>query len=322
MLFFRVHSCIIISRYYCSSSTLRKKKDDDKHKLFKQISQYGKNSGWRSSQVTSSVPSQATSPRPTGAGGLIGSASGILDPPRKRPFIKPYNLSGLRYFQTALQQLKEPEYSRSDSYDSQLENAQHYSKYLARLMLNLRRRRGQNTFLGTQYYSHALSYQRKLQRMLYLYRSARANRSTRAMYWFINNMKQNPRRFPEIPWPDPFKPTPPEPILYQQYTAKFRKRYLDDPPTPWPGSPSRPETRWTDRFDSPNYESLLGGRWILIKVVRISKTQIRKTFLHTKTKERKTRTYYKPLGRRSQSSYYSHRFREQYAGRTRYRRRF
>lgn len=87
--------------------------------------------------------------QPKGRGGPLGYL-GIIDPPRNRPFIRPYNLQGLKYFQYGTQQIYKQQH-QEDKYDKQLLEAQDYSKYLARLMLNLRRQRG----FPTQLFSHA-----------------------------------------------------------------------------------------------------------------------------------------------------------------------
>lgn len=302
---------------------MRRKKDDNNVKLFKQISQYGKNSGWRSSQVTSSVPYQATSPKPTGASGLIGSASGILDPPRKRPFIRPYNLSGLNYFNFGVQQLYEQRPQEKDKYDQTLENANDYAKYLARLMLNLRLRRGQTSTQGALLSHRFLTQYRTYQRLLYQYRSAGANRSARAMWYILKSMNRL-KRLPDIPIPPPFdRPIPREPYYFRYYTARFRKRFLDDPPTPWAMNPQRPSRRWDDRFDYQG-EGLTGYRWLLIRVQKISRTKIRKTFQRSDTGEirYKVETNYKSLRRRQQFSNGPNRYRNQYGSSYYYRRHY
>jgi len=95
------------------------------------FSHYYNTNVWKS-QVLSKPPITSTGPRPTT--GLIGYA-GILDPPRKRPFERAYSLSPLKYFQYGTQQI----YKQKDKYDKEKEEAAHYTKYLAGLMLRLRK---------------------------------------------------------------------------------------------------------------------------------------------------------------------------------------
>lgn len=116
--------------------------DDQTKAIFNQRAQ----AGWKSQIQINKPAGAATSPR-WGWG-----YQGLLDPPRRRPFIRAYNINRrLRYYRFARQY---QQYKQEDKYDKQRRDAEHYIKYLARLTLNGRlRRRGANVQSLTQ---HAL----------------------------------------------------------------------------------------------------------------------------------------------------------------------
>lgn len=100
--------------------------------------------GWKSSQIYINKPSTSISPR------WAGAHVGLLDPPRRRPFINAFNpYRGLRYYRFARQF---QQYQQEEKYEKQRRDAEHYIRYLARLTLNARlRKRGANVQSLTRY---------------------------------------------------------------------------------------------------------------------------------------------------------------------------
>lgn len=113
--------------------------DEATKRIFNQRAQ----AGWKSSQIQVNKPVGSMGPR------WGWAYQGLLDPPRNRPFIKAYNpYRGLRYYRFARQY---QQYQQEDKYEKQRRDAEHYTRYLARLTLNARlRRRGANVQSLTQ----------------------------------------------------------------------------------------------------------------------------------------------------------------------------
>lgn len=283
--------------------------------------------------------SYQTSPQPkfSGSGprvGLTGYA-GLLDPPRNRPFIKAYNLSGfnsgLRYFRYSQQLLQEHKPQESDKYDDSLQNAQHYARYLARLMLNLRRQRGLSAFQVGLHGYRWLSHARQLYRSYSSFRTMQY--LIRQGYSFYNRKYRFDEPWqPGMPRPPGYTPayTPPwnrTTIIPPRLQPPWEPPYLPPVPTPPYRPPSRRTWRWrwprSPDFPDPP-QTIRGGRWILIRIVQ-KKTFRKKIWLHTKTKE--VRTTYVPtnrqsLRRRQQLVRRRYGYRNKYDTGYRYRRRF
>lgn len=284
--------------------------------------------GWKSTTLSSYRPQSSTTQGVRPGGGILGYAS-ILDPPRNRPFIRPYDLaninSQLRYFRYA-QQLQKYDDSQapqeSDKYDQILRNAKHYEVYLARLMLNLRRQRGISYSQGLRYARMAQSLFRQGKSINFVNFALQAflRKETGELVYNPLFQSYNERKTWFGRYPHPWNYTDPtfreERIFRDKREDRARRdfyiiqgRRLDWLPRLWPDS-------------SSGQTSIRGGRWILIKVVRITKTKIRKTFLHTKTKERIQRYYLEPLPRRHFAGNRRHRDRNYRDYSRRYRRRY
>lgn len=284
--------------------------------------------GWKSQTFAQSTSAKAAV-RPR-----VGSAPylGILDPPRSRPFIKGYNLrntsTALRYWNYSRQFLEEPqtETRQSDKYDDSLRNQKHYELYLARLMLSLRSRQNYRTRQGFVSRSpESLSYQNLMRAVRYAYRFRRMTfygdrQKTRFDDPWIPSMPRPPGWTPNIP---PYLQPPGTTIIRPPRWPPFWPPGTTDVPVPTPptGKIRRLPT-WRGSPPLPPRETIRGGRWILIRIVRISQTTVRKTFLHTRTKAIRQKYYVEPLSRRHQSNYGRYRYRNHSGFSRRNRRRY
>lgn len=107
------------------------------------------------STVTTTTGKTSYGPQSFYGGRLLGYGA-LSSPPRVRPFERGYDLSALRYYQYGAQQVYKQQYYDEQKYEKQAVEAAHYTKYLARLMLQLRKQRGLSPMQMYNMYNDAL----------------------------------------------------------------------------------------------------------------------------------------------------------------------